>query len=796
MKLQPHRISYRSWLLVALVAVVYRFFAGRVLFRTPGRWDARWLSWAPPAPDHVAPREAPRTTWARRPGWQRQAVRLAAVAAVAGWWYARGLTVALVALVLAGAIARGALAAHRAHKWGPMVATWWPYVAAKVGADPAAVWRHVHLRLSEVRWQPVAPLAALVRPATPALPDDVEVGPPARPDPGGRLTRWAPWLARLLRPLATPISERARVLRWRTRWAADPRPRAAVAAAVLAWVIRSTERSRMVRAVPRVVRHDLGADDARVEIAYPATYGGHPQDVAEIQRVLRDRLPARSADADTPPDDDDAEDDDTVAALPAGAWTVRNDSRHLRLICTRAKVMPTAVTFDAARFAGYPLQEVPIGVEVTRSGRARIVVIPLKAKTPHVSIAASTGWGKTTTAVVVLAHLLYHGAHAVFLDPKEIGFVDAFRNAGPHAELWTTVDGWVMVIERVLLEMNRRYKLMNECADRVAALGLPKMHEFPELYFQPLILTEDEKGSLTTAIDEWWKRGDGSDDGKKGTGTPPPLSWQQQILWRGRAAAVHVITLAQQNNARVFLNTDMRDQYMFRILAGPQTAESWKMTFPGVRKRSIPRKKGRAYYGVGPEGIREVQLARIPDNEARACALHGVEVAQRENQARAEMLAQATGRPVWEVSPLPYWMPPPAQTVSAVPGQGVAGDSAGPADDNVFNLFTGTDPDPSAARSVDSDGDAAEGVSGTAENVPAAAAGGTPDTPADDADRIVGVAAAAAFLGISEDAFKQRRKRAARGEAPPIRGEHRIGKSPAWPPVELREWDNLFRSAG
>lgn len=812
------------WIALQVLAALLRFFTGAVVLRRPGRWDATYTRWAPPAPDPAArpgrdDDPVPRTRWARRPGWHRQIGRAGAIAATIGYLRDPTLTVVVLAVLAAVAIARMVARAHRAHLYGPWTSTWWPYVAGKIGAgDDAEPADWVSFRTRSIQWVPVSPLITLVRPAS-APPDaDWNVQPHEK---GGPLTRAWPWLAARLRPLTCPVGEAPWVLRLQARTRASTRLWASLTAGLLGWFVTLAESSRVWRAVPRLVRHDLTGADAEFVIRYPATYPAHPSDVTEIQRVLRDRLPALVADPTAPADDvdedqaDKADDEDSIAALPAGSWTVRNEPKKLRFRLRRAVVLPSDLQLDPHEFEMHPLHEIPVGVQVTRSGRARVVIIPLKHKTPHVSIAASTGWGKTTIANVVVSHLLFHGAHAVILDPKEIGFIDAFRNASPHVEIWTTVQGWVTIIERVLHEMNRRYRLMNECAERVKALGLPKMHEFPELYFQPLALVEDEKGSLTTAIDELWKR-EGLGDGKPGKGVAPTFSYQQQILWRGRAACVHMVTMAQQNNSRVFLNTDMRDQYMFRILAGPQTAESWRMTFPGVRKRNIPRKKGRAIFGIGPEGIQELQLARISDTDSRAAAQHGIGVADADNLARAEMLAKATGRPLWEVSPLPFWLTPPAQTGAGVPGQqGQEDTPAAPAqssDEGIVSLPGGKvlrlpwPPSTVAAAATgnvpdDDSDDEDEGPEGDVSALDAEVieiGARIIDSETDDEPEevyIIGEQAAADFLGITRDAFNQRRKRAKRGEGPEIRGERRIGRSPAWTALELSEWHNLFRSA-
>lgn len=87
--------------------VLARFVTGRVLFRPVGPWDATYQSWAPLVPDEVIRVRGggyPRSSWARRPGYQRQVVRLLAVLVLVGGIVAPMLTAAAVGgAVLAGA---------------------------------------------------------------------------------------------------------------------------------------------------------------------------------------------------------------------------------------------------------------------------------------------------------------------------------------------------------------------------------------------------------------------------------------------------------------------------------------------------------------------------------------------------------------------------------------------------------------------------------------------------------------------------------------------------------------------
>jgi hypothetical protein len=94
-------------LFVAAVAAG-RFLSGRPLLQQVGPLDSTYTAWAPPVPDEAPLMRVvlPRTSWGRRPGWQRQVVRLLAVAVAVAF-----LTVPVVTVAaLVGAAAAGTAA--------------------------------------------------------------------------------------------------------------------------------------------------------------------------------------------------------------------------------------------------------------------------------------------------------------------------------------------------------------------------------------------------------------------------------------------------------------------------------------------------------------------------------------------------------------------------------------------------------------------------------------------------------------------------------------------------------------
>lgn len=747
------------WLLVELIVMrAWRFWAGQVVLRSPGRYDSRYTTWAPPVPEEARLSRAegiPRSTWARRPGWHRQMVRAAAVAwlcTVLAWPF--GAAVSGICVVAAATVA-GALRARRRRAYGDLVAPWWEFVAAKVGHDAATdPLRWVSFPNRAVTWEPVTPLVRLT-------------------GEHAWLTRRMPALAQWLARWATPIAEQDWVTSVRGRATQAEATRGArVAGRVTDGVVRLVEASRSVRVWPQVTTNSLDHEDARIEVSYPARYPAHEQDIDYIKNVVCARLP--------------------------GEWDMSNRKQDLCLEFRHPRRMPGSVLVTKSDFTvGDPMNPI-IG-----KGMNGFVSIPLKSKTPHVSVAASTGWGKTTTANVLAAQLLYSGFRGVIIDPKRMGFVGAFRNASENIEIRTTLEGQIEAVWQIREEMNRRYEFIENHMDRTDELSLPSMRDNPEDYFEPLFLLEDEKGSLTVAIKAWWKREGGGfkEDGTPipGKGDPEPLMWMQEILWRGRQAAIHYITLAQQNNLNVFLNSDMRDQYMFRILSGPQTQSSWIMTFPGTKRRKVPSKKGRAVYGIGPEEQHEVQLAAISDSDARECAEAGVAVSEKANTERAERLAQVLGVPAGAVSPRPLWVDGPAEIDAAVPGQGHRGDAPSPSASRPLTLVSNV-AEESAGERDESDSNAinelhVNALSGDDEPVDDLAAEssneGSNNAGPVDPELIVGAAAAAAFLEIKEDTFTQRRKRMRR-DGKEIPGETNVGRAKAWPRIELREWDNLY----
>jgi hypothetical protein len=438
------------------------------------------------------------------------------------------------------------------------------------------------------------------------------------------------------------------------------------------------------------------------------------------------------------------------ARLPEGPWAAAHRQRDLTIELRHPKRPPAAVWYTAEVNQRYAIDDVPIGQSADDW-----VTLPLKKLTPHTIVAASTGWGKTTIANVYIGHTAGNGGFVLVNDPKRIGYIRAFGEL-PNVRIASSVDGWVSHVDAFNAEMQRRYEIIEQH---------PEIADDPEQYFQPWFLVTDERGSYVSEVKAWWKR-----LGEKGM--PEPFRTEKLNLWQARAAAMYILDLAQQANLDVFLDSDGRDNRMARIAAGPQTRSSWMMLFPGNPKVKTLMRKGRAMLGIGPDHITEIQLAQVSTEDARAFAAAGAAIADRENKARAERLSALLGMSVSTVDSLGF----PGGTPVNVPGPRMDGqarrydDEHGrPSMSEIINENAGESVRPNLSV-----------VKNDTEN----------DGQNDGEPPIVGLQAAADYLGMGKESFEKARQRRA------VPGEFRQGSQPAWPPLALTEWRAQAPRAG
>jgi hypothetical protein len=592
-------------------------------------------------------------------------------------------------------------------------------------------------------------------------------------------TAWgrAPGALRLLVRLAVPVLlYAAATLRY------EAIPIAAAAVALVVWWLWRTQRhvkaDNEISLLAEPLAHllgweldarlrwlrvpdDLSADDAEVVVQFPARFGagedddGKPTDVQKkVNTLVKNRLP--------------------------GEWESRWSHRELAVTFRHPYRLPSEVwarDLDDTEACGL----VPIAV----NKQGKTVTLDLANKTPHVVISASTGWGKTTTALVIAAHVLRYGARVIVLDPKRIGF--SVLRGFPQVTIYTTADTMVVGIHEFMTEMEWRYQLIE---------NYPEIEEEADKYFTRWVMFEDEKGSLTQQIKNWWQ-----EQGNKGR--PAPLSWQQIILWQARAACMDVVTMAQQANRAVFESSDNRDQYMARIAAGPQSGQAWSMLFPGERKRKLGKAKGRAVVGIGPSDPEDVQLAMMTKAEIRQAAEHGASLFDEAEAARRRNLEALTrGTEINKYVSLPANTSPNVPGHVPVPGTITESDENGSGEQSKPDLkLIKSDTDDAGQEATPAVTE--DTALTTAEPAESAALDAAAESESEGAGPfpsinpwVRGNAAAAELLGMTKDNFIQHRKRAKKriGLIPTeTRGEDGL---PQWRRLALLEWHRQLPRAG
>jgi hypothetical protein len=248
---------------------------------------------------------------------------------------------------------------------------------------------------------------------------------------------------------------------------------------------------------------------------------------------------------------------------------------------------------------------------------------------PHVLICAPTGWGKTVTLDSLISHVSSFGESVDIIDPKRIGFLH-FKGI-PNIRIHTDIKSQLETLHAFRVEMERRYVLMENGDETVDPAG-PKWdrRKYPRRY-----LAIDEMGSFMQMMLEFWRE-------TKERGEPNRPPWVGDylyILWQGRAAGCHLVVGAHQASADVLINSDARNQFGAKILAGPQSDESWRMAYGrGTPKMRTAARKGSAAIGIG-ETLHKGQLVRIEKADAVELARKGTPTNVPREQGKAPLPA-------------------------------------------------------------------------------------------------------------------------------------------------------------
>jgi hypothetical protein len=449
-----------------------------------------------------------------------------------------------------------------------------------------------------------------------------------------------------------------------------------------------------------------------------------------------------------------------------------------------------------ARFDGYELPAHKIHLATLAGGRKWIA--DLQDEEPHLFIAAGTGGGKTATASIPATHCRANGWLVDIIDPKRRSYIsrktgqDVLVNV-PGIRVHTDIESMMWALEEFFLSM----------LGINIAVGAHK--GWPGLFPQRLLVI-DEFGTFASMAARMHQR-------TGGQGQAPALDQRRQIEWQGRQAGHRLVVAVHQPNLRWFGDTDSRGQYGYRLITGAYTSSLWRMTFgytsPIQWNTTI---KGRGVVGIGEaeELIHHAQLAWMPAEERRRYALTGpppppwftdmqpapwitAHVIGEGRRLAGASLVQLPPDDIGESS-VPPDVPPgtaspvPAQRPSDVP-------SVVPAlgqDARALPMLA----DRPAGRHRALPGPASDLAGpdhGSSGRHRASEAGQHDDSgPADRTDMIVGITAAASYLGYDKpDSFRRARTRH------PIPGEQKtLDGRPCWTPAALRSWQSKRKIAG
>lgn len=265
---------------------------------------------------------------------------------------------------------------------------------------------------------------------------------------------------------------------------------------------------------------------------------------------------------------------------------------------------PTEVRFDVLKTL---MEKAKDSAPVMGIGaRGKLVTSDFDAESPHVAVSAGTGAGKSVWGRLMISQFLNRGAQVVILDMKRVSQLWCKELPGvtycrEAAELHD-------VLIRLAAELQRRYQLIDAAEDPNNVDVGPRIVVFFE-----------EQNMGMRALKKHWDKIRANSDPK----ASPAVDALEELLYAGRQAQMHVISIAQMFTVRAAGgNTEARENYATRLMARA-TAQAWKMLLPECAPfPKLNKKRGRWYIGIDGNAV-EFQVGFLSEEEATAWAQAG-----------------------------------------------------------------------------------------------------------------------------------------------------------------------------
>lgn len=228
-------------------------------------------------------------------------------------------------------------------------------------------------------------------------------------------------------------------------------------------------------------------------------------------------------------------------------------------------------------------------------GEGNPISVDLDSDSPHMLVSAGTGGGKSTLLRTIAAQMLANGAVATVLDLKRHSHRWA-KNLPNVGYAQTLPD-----IGNALVELGQEVHRRNEIVE---------MHpgEIEDAPVGPRIVVIFEEMNATMSALRDLSR-------KLPRGAYTALDAFRDIMFLGRAAKVHVLSVAQFADAKAMGGSDIRENFNTRILIR-YSKNAWTMlAYDCGLPQPAPEAKGRGMVCSGGKA-RETQFAYLTEEEA------------------------------------------------------------------------------------------------------------------------------------------------------------------------------------